>query len=249
VQRAETRKARKYGITGTETETLELESVGMAGGMDRFAEESALLFEAYAAYWDLEDRAVIEKARHGRAEVILVEARAKITLPILQEQVDSQLATHRRGRPGLQQDDVFAQLLGKPGPEWEAKDLDGKVHATRHYRGRIVILDFWNRGCGWCIRAMPQLEAIQEEFKAQPVQILGMNLDEDENDARLVVEQMGISYPTVRAIGLTEGYHVGGIPHVVILDREGKIADIHIGYAPTLRERLSQSVRAILDRK
>jgi thiol-disulfide isomerase/thioredoxin len=112
----------------------------------------------------------------------------------------------------------------------------------------VVILDFWDRGCGWCIRAMPQLKAVQEEFKGQPVQILGMSLDSDEKDARLVVEQMGITYPVVRAIGLSEGY-VAGIPHLVILDREGKIADVHIGYAPTLKERLSQSIRQILNRK
>lgn len=86
-------------------------------------------------------------------------------------------------------------------------------------------------------------------FSGQPVQILGMNLDENEKDARFVVEQMEIRYPTLRAIGLPEKYHVGGIPHLVILDREGKIADIHIGYAPTLKERVSQSIREILERK
>jgi thiol-disulfide isomerase/thioredoxin len=249
VQRLEARKGRKFGVTGTETEILELKSVEMAD-VGTLAQESALLFDAHVAYWDLEDRSVTDASKHGKADAVLVEAREKLSNPILREQVDTLLARHRRNDSfGSERAAVFAQLLGKPGPEWEAKDLDGKTHSTKGYRGKVVILDFWDRGCGWCIRAMPQLKAIQEEFNGQPFQLLGMSLDEDEKNARLVVEEMGINYPTVRAIGLSEGYKVGGIPHLVILDQEGKIADIHVGYAPTLKERVSKTVKELLERK
>lgn len=248
LQHAETSTRRTYFAKGTTTETLALKAVETAGRMEQLAAESDELFKAYAAYWDLEDRAAIENTRHARAETVLLKARQRITLPLLRDQIDSLLARHHLRDTAFQQPGVFAQSLGKPGPEWEATDLDGKSHAAEDYRGNVVILDFWNRGCGWCIRAMPQLKAIEDEFRGQPVQILGMNLDENESDARFVVEQMGIRYPTVRALGLAEKYHVGGIPHLVILDREGKVVDIHIGYAPMLKERVSNSIKQILNR-
>ncbi|MHC5537953.1 TlpA family protein disulfide reductase [Singulisphaera rosea] len=247
VQRLEARKTREYITTGSETETLELKTVEKAD-VEQLGRESDVFFDALAAYWDLEDRSAVDPSKHAEAGAILAELRDRLTVPLFRQRVDSLLARYRQSS-GSSRTDEFAQMIGKPGPEWEAKDIDGKSHSTKDLRGNVVILDFWSRGCGWCIRAMPQLKALREEFEGRPVQLLGMSLDEKEEDARLVVEQMRITYPTVRAAGLSEGYKVGGIPHLVILDQEGRIADIHIGYAPMLKERVTKSVRKLLDRK
>ena len=35
-------------------------------------------------------------------------------------------------------------------------------------RGKVVVLDFWYRGCGWCIRAMPQMKQLADDFSETP---------------------------------------------------------------------------------
>ena len=84
------------------------------------------------------------------------------------------------------------EILDKPSPSWETTDFDGKKHAIRDYRGKVVVLDFWNTACASCLRAMPQVKQVVEDFKDKPVTVLGMNDDDNEDDARSVIEKMDL---------------------------------------------------------
>ncbi len=52
---------------------------------------------------------------------------------------------------------TWDEIVGHAAREWELKDLEGRPHALKDYRGKIVVLDFWYRNCIWCVRAMPQV--------------------------------------------------------------------------------------------
>lgn len=142
-----------------------------------------------------------------------------------------------------------AALVGTPSEDWTTTDLDGRTHALKDYRGKVVILDFWYRGCGWCIRAMPQMKQVAAHFEEEPVVVFGMNTDRKEEDARFVVEKMGLTYANLKATGLPEKYKVQGFPTLLILDQEGVIRDIHVGYSPTLRDEVIESVDRLLQAK
>jgi thiol-disulfide isomerase/thioredoxin len=90
-----------------------------------------------------------------------------------------------------------ADMLGKEAPAWEAKDFEGHNYSSEKLRGKVVVLDFWYRGCGWCIRAMPQMNQLAGDFKNEPVAILGVNIDEDPADAKFVIRKMQLAYPTL----------------------------------------------------
>jgi peroxiredoxin len=108
--------------------------------------------------------------------------------------------------------------------------------------------DFWYRGSGWCIRAMPQVKALAEEFKGQPVAVLGMKTDHDEKDAKFVVDELSLNYPVLKAEGVPEKYSVRDFPTLIIVDQDGRVADIHVGYSPTLRAEVTKSVQKLLGR-
>jgi thiol-disulfide isomerase/thioredoxin len=146
----------------------------------------------------------------------------------------------------MKQAEDRAAVVGKPAAEWEAKDLQGKSHALNDFHGKVVLLDFWYRGCGWCMRAMPQIIQLADEFKDQPVAILGMNTDQNEKDAQFVVDAMKLNYPVLKAHGIPEKYKVQGFPTLVIIDPNGKVADLHVGYSPTLREDVGAIVKSLL---
>ena len=137
-------------------------------------------------------------------------------------------------------------MLGTASEDWTTTDLNGKSHSLQDYRGKVVILDFWYRGCGWCIRAMPQVKEVATRFEGEPVVVFGMNTDRKDEDATFVVEKMGLKYPNLKATGLPEKYKVNGFPTLLILDQEGVIRDIHVGYSPTLRDDVVQAVERLL---
>ena len=73
-----------------------------------------------------------------------------------------------------------------------------------------------------------------------------MNTDRKEEDALFVVEKMELNYANLKATGLPEKYHVQGFPTLIILDQQGVIRDVHVGYSPTLRDEVVQSVNQLL---
>jgi peroxiredoxin len=146
----------------------------------------------------------------------------------------------------LGQAEKFAELLDRPAPSWETTDWDGKKYALADFQGKVVVLDFWYRGCGWCIRSMPQVKQLHEEFKDQGVAVLGMCADDEEENARFVTDYLNLDYPTLKGEGLQEKYGDGGWPTLVLIDQQGVVRRLHIGYSPTLREELAAEVKALL---
>ena len=74
-----------------------------------------------------------------------------------------------------------------------------------------------------------------------------MNVDADTNDARFAVEKCRPGYPSLLAgKELAKEYGVTGYPTLFIVDKQGRIADVHVGYAKDLAARLSRKLDALL---
>ena len=113
--------------------------------------------------------------------------------------------------------------MNKPSPEWDTTDLAGSAVSLAGCRGKVLVLDFWYRGCGWCIRAMPQMKQVATHFQGRPVAVLGMNTDRDQADAQFVVDKLALNYPTLKAEGLPEKYGVRGFPTLLVIDQAGVV--------------------------
>jgi thiol-disulfide isomerase/thioredoxin len=137
-------------------------------------------------------------------------------------------------------------FLGKT-VDWTTTDLDGKKVKLADFKGKVVVLDYWYRGCFWCVRSMPQLNELAEHYKDKPVVILGMNLDEDDADARFVIKAMGLKYATLKAGSTRQDYGVNAFPTMLILNDKGTVCDLHIGYAPDLKESLIKKIDKLLN--
>jgi uncharacterized protein (TIGR03067 family) len=216
----------------------------MAADADRY-------FAADSAYHDVLSRQgetpARRKATLEKGAVGLKAARAGLNRPEFRERVDTLLAEHQQqARALFEEAERRMAILGKPAPEWSTTDLEGKPHALKDYRGKVVILDFWYRSCLWCVRAMPQVKEIAARFKDRPVVVLGMNTDTRKEDAQMVAKKMGLTYANLEAKGLPEKYQVQGYPTLVIIDQQGVVRDIHVGYSPMLKEEVSKTVERLL---
>jgi thiol-disulfide isomerase/thioredoxin len=241
-----------YGFNGKGTQSMELQGVKEHGGSEvaQLAAEAERYFAAAKKYEDLSALAAKQadaKELMTKAELVLKELRGQLTLPIMQEQLDAQLKQHAQSADYyIKASTERAAVLGKPAADWATKDLDGKPIALKDLRDKVVVLDFWYRGCGWCIRAMPQVAQVAEEFRGEPVAVLGMNTDGKEEDAKFVVDKMGLRYPVLKAAGLPAKYHVQGFPTLIIIDGKGTVRDIHVGYSATLHDEVSETIRKLL---
>ncbi|HKV24030.1 MAG TPA: TlpA disulfide reductase family protein [Candidatus Acidoferrum sp.] len=119
-----------------------------------------------------------------------------------------------------------------PAPEIKLTDLEGKPITLAEFRGKVVFLNFWATWCGPCRAEVPDLIALQKQFKDR-LQIIGLDLDDDEADVQQFVKETGIDYPVVIASDEVRTAY-GGIPALptsFVLDTEGRIVQKHTGYS------------------
>lgn len=97
-----------------------------------------------------------------------------------------------------------------------------------HLKGKVVVLEFWNTGCGPCIEAIPHLNQLVSQFTGKPVVFVAISDDNPDLLRRFLARKPisgwiaidGPLSPTATAFGVI------GIPHTVIVDAAGKIAAI-----------------------
>lgn len=142
-----------------------------------------------------------------------------------------------------------AAVLGKPAPDWELQSLnDKKVHKLSDYRGSVVVLDFWYRGCLPCIKAIPQIKQVAQKFEGRPVAVLGINPYDSLRDALVVQQNMELNYTVLMARELLANkYHVRSYPTLIIIDQQGIVRHVENGYSPTLFEQVSDKITELLE--
>jgi peroxiredoxin len=253
IDNAELKREQGWGVVSSGLESLRLVGVSVreAGWISQFDRESEIFFKADQALWtaqgaSLRDLRSTEEAV-AKAERVYQEVDAAIKLPESRELLKN-YEKWFRDNCGYLRDDAkkFISKLDQPAAEWELTDLDGKAHKLSDYRGKILILVFWYRGCGWGIRALPELSRMKRDFLNQPIAVLGMNTDDDASDARFVVETMKIPYPVLRANDIKETYPVNGCPTFVLVDQNGIIRNLRFGYSKSLYDDMAQHIINLL---
>jgi cytochrome c biogenesis protein CcmG, thiol:disulfide interchange protein DsbE len=114
----------------------------------------------------------------------------------------------------------------RPAPDFELPSVDGDATISLEgFRGRVVILNFWASWCGPCRTEAPHLQAIQDEFAADGVQVLGVDHDDDRAAARAHQEEFGLTFPSVYdpAGELAFDYELFGVPTTFLIDRDGTV--------------------------
>jgi len=212
--------------------------------MDTYLNAEERSFELLLKSGD--DPSLAEK-RLDEADALVKQAQERLTLAEFTDPLAKTIQDRKRLRNYyLDEAKVKAEMIGQNAADWELADLSGKSYKLEAFRGRVVVLDFWYRRCPWCIRAMPQMKELADDFRGQPVAILGMNKDPESKDAQFIADVMGLNYPTLRAEGIAERYNVHGFPTLIIIDPQGKIADFHVGYSLRLRRELGEKIRHLL---
>ena len=132
---------------------------------------------------------------------------------------------------------------GSEAPDFAATDMQGREIVLSEFRGRkVVVLDFWATWCGPCLLAMPGLQEVHEEFGGRGVEILAVNLGEDPEQVQEFLDRKGYTFPVVAdeyfAIGGLFG--VTGIPAQVVVNRDGLVESIQVGFGPGMEDDLGQ---------
>ncbi len=114
----------------------------------------------------------------------------------------------------------------------------------------MVFLNFWASWCPPCRAEARTLEAAWRAYRDRDVVFVGINIQDQESNARAFLEEFGITYPNGidRGSRIAIDYGLWGVPETFIIDRTGRITYKHIGLLgwETVTARLDEALQGIV---
>ena len=127
---------------------------------------------------------------------------------------------------------VKADKDRKPAPEFALKDADGKTVRLEDYKGKVVLLDFFATWCGPCKIEIPWFMEFERQNKDKGFSVLGVSMDDEGWEVvKPFLTELGVNYRVVIGNDATAQIYGGvdALPTTFLIDRNGKIAAVHIG--------------------
>lgn len=122
-------------------------------------------------------------------------------------------------------------------------DLQGNVYRLSDFKGKAVLIDFWSRGCGPCLKALPEMKEISQKYKDR-LEVVSISID-DKTNWEIASRHHAISWWNLNDLkgnhGLYAKYSAGSIPRYVFLSPEGEVVEMWSGYGKgSLLEKLGK---------
>ena len=132
---------------------------------------------------------------------------------------------------------------------------DGTRQSVGSFKGRVVVVDVWATWCGTCLYSIPKLIDLQKKYRGQPVEIIGVDVDDDgwakvkpflrkhpEISYTLAVPYPPASFQLKSIVDLKPLGNVSAIPTVFVVDRQGRLAGkfIELGHEQEMDDLVSR---------
>jgi len=145
---------------------------------------------------------------------------------------------------------VVTMLQGQE-PVFRLRDLDNQWKEYEDLKGnQMTVIDFWATWCQPCIRSIPLLNEISEEFAQRGVSFIGVSIDGPRNQSKIkpFAQSIGVTYPILRDTNseLMMELGVTAVPTLMLLDDEGKLIYFHEGFRPGDEETIRKHIENYL---
>jgi len=120
-------------------------------------------------------------------------------------------------------------------PPFSITTIDGKQISLDSLAGKVVLIDFWATWCGPCREALPHIREIAHRFQEQPLVVISISLDKDEEKWKDFVAKNQMTWLQYRDGSfngaIARSFGVNAIPATFTIDADGVLEDQHVGDA------------------
>jgi thiol-disulfide isomerase/thioredoxin len=118
---------------------------------------------------------------------------------------------------------------------------------TRQFTGRVMVVTFWASWCGPCRKELGMLEGLQTVAKDR-LKVVAVNIEERDTfrSVMRVLKDLTITITNDPHKRFADAYGVRGIPHMVIIGKDGKVISVHRGYSEAALDGLLAEINAAL---
>ncbi len=138
--------------------------------------------------------------------------------------------------------------VGYLAPDFLLPDLEGRSVRLSDFRGKkAVFLNFWATWCTPCRTEMPTMEQAYRGYRAKGLEILAVSIDTGPKETvQAFMRELNLTFPALLDPGMEVSgmYRVFGIPGSFLIDRQGVVRHVEIGFrdwtSPESREKLEK---------
>ncbi len=129
---------------------------------------------------------------------------------------------------------VFALEPGEQAPDFTLPDIqEGKADISLSaLRGKTVYVDFWASWCTPCLRSMPLINELYAKYRERGFEVVAINVDDPVDDGREFLLDTPLDYLIAADTesSLLEQYGVIGMPTSYLIDPQGVVRLVHMGF-------------------
>jgi peroxiredoxin len=190
----------------------------------------------------------VARPQELREQIMHSRAGSRVSLGVLRGDQTRLFGVELEGVPN--DDEVMRKnYVGSRAPDFGALTaVQGSITPSlTALKGRVVVLEFWASWCGVCHVLAPMLNGWHDRYSAQGVTVLGVTTDPVELAGRTAGE-LGMGYPLASDGNgdMMRAYRAYALPTLFVIDKQGNVRDVLIGYStPRLRE-IEALVRKLL---
>ncbi len=144
---------------------------------------------------------------------------------------------------------VKAEETGRKAPNCKLTSLDGAhQYNLEQFHGKVLYVDFWASWCGPCMKSFPFLNKLGHELGDLGLQVIAVNLDEIPEDAQgfLARNPAHFTVATDTTGQCAKDFGVKAMPSSYLVDRNGVIRHLHLGFRPGEAEEFRTLVEQLL---
>ena len=135
-----------------------------------------------------------------------------------------------------------AHWIGKPAPDFTARDLNGDEVQLSKLKGKVVALNFWFTECKPCIVEMQDLNALQKKHSGSVV-FLGITFDNPEK-VNALLKTTTFNYQIIpNAEIICNDWNIEGYPTNIVIDKKGIVRYVKVGWDKNIGNLLNEAIQ------
>lgn len=112
-------------------------------------------------------------------------------------------------------------------------DIEEQPISLESFKGKVILLNFWATWCPPCIKEMPSMERLRNQFTGKPFEVVAINVGESPTTVSSFMLELDteLTFPILLDQDAKSFGQLGlrGLPMTLILDHEGNIIEKVLG--------------------
>jgi thiol-disulfide isomerase/thioredoxin len=138
--------------------------------------------------------------------------------------------------------------VGVVPPDFLGQTPDNDDIRISQFKGSVVVVTFWASWCGPCRRELPVLDVLQKAA-GKRIHIIAVNVEDSVQDYRMIRRQLkdtALTFTHDRHGKISESYAVNSYPNLYVIDQNGVISAVHVGFGEGSLESIVDDINLLL---